>query len=81
MVFKIPINAVLKDSELKFYSPSPEYPVACWSEAEIPLQRGYRDEWQGVRAEALQSEGGLASANSALIPRPASAGLRGASLK
>jgi hypothetical protein len=41
-----------------FYSPSPEYPVAC-----------YRDEWQGERAEALQSEGGLASANSALIPR------------
>ena len=30
-----------------FYAPSPKYPAACRSEAEIPFQRGSRDERQG----------------------------------
>jgi hypothetical protein len=34
-----------------YYSPSPEYPVAC-----------YRDEWRGEPRRSSKSEGGLASA-------------------
>ena len=33
---KLILNIALKLGDITFYSPSPEYPVACCSEAEIP---------------------------------------------
>jgi hypothetical protein len=40
-------------SKPRCYSPSPECPVACRNEAEIPFQRGHGDEWRGEPSEAL----------------------------
>jgi hypothetical protein len=43
------------------YSPSPEYPAACRSGAEIPLIGAVGMKGKVNRAEAHQSEGGLIS--------------------
>ena len=42
---------VKREVFVNFYSPSPEYPVAC-----------YRDEWRGEPRRSSKSEGGLALA-------------------
>jgi len=41
------------------YSPSPEYPAACWSETEIPPSGAAGMKGKVNRAEARQSGGGL----------------------
>ncbi len=44
---------------LRFYSPSPEYPVVCRSGAEIPPSGAAGMKGEVNHAEAHQSEGGL----------------------
>jgi len=43
----------------EFYSPSLEYPAACWSETEIPPSGAAGMKGKVNRAEARQSGGGL----------------------
>ena len=72
-----------------FYSPSPEYPVARAAQALTRCKRlrcmcaacatGMNGEVN--RAVAQRAKAGWLRRNSAVIPRPALAGLRGASLK
>jgi hypothetical protein len=50
-------NAELSGMIPPFYSPLPEYPVAC-----------RRDEWRGEPRRSSKSEGGLAMAQFRLIP-------------
>jgi hypothetical protein len=74
------MQAILNLVRTLFYSPSPEYPVACHRDDRPTLKATAQLRWQGdapkLALHRWASEGGRASANFALIPRSL---LRGAS--